>query len=83
MLYRFTEKAVYVTGNGLAPWAPTRRKLGDLLVALAAICILPAHRDQPSWLDDRSTGVVVSLANGLLDVEGLRLSGCGISMSFC
>jgi len=83
LLYRFTEKAVYVTGNGLAPWAPTRRKIGDLLEALAAICILPAHRDQPSWLDDRSTGVVVSLANGLLDVEGLRLSGCGISMSFC
>ena len=73
LLYRFTEKAVYVTGNGLAPWAPTRRKIGDLLEALAAICILPAHRDQPSWLDDRSTGVVVSLANGLLDVEGLRL----------
>ena len=75
LLYRFTEKAVYFTGDGLSLslWAPTRRKIGDLLEALAAICILPADHDQPSWLDDRSTGVVVSLVNGLLDVEGRRL----------
>ena len=75
VLYRFTERAVYIAGDGLSLslWAPTRRKIGDLLEALAAICILPADHDQPSWLDDRSTGDVVSLANGLLDVEGRRL----------
>ena len=58
VLYRFTEKAVYFAGDGLSRslWAPTRRKIGDLLEALAAICILPADHDQPSWLDDRSTG---------------------------
>ncbi len=73
LLYRFTEKAVYFTEDELAPWAPTRRKIGDLLEALAAVCILPADKDQPSWLDDRSTGIVVSLANGLVDLEGRRL----------
>ena len=73
LLYRFTEKAVYFNGNGLVLWAPNRRKIGDLLEALAAICILPADHDQPSWLDDRSTGDIVALANGLLDVEGRRL----------
>ena len=73
LLYRFTECALYVSGKSLAPWAPTRRKIGDLLEALAAITILPADRDQPSWLDDRTTGVVVSLENGLLDVEARRL----------
>jgi putative DNA primase/helicase len=73
LLYRFTEKARYPAGKGAGPWAPNRRKIGDLLEALAAICILPADRDQPSWLDDRSMGAVVSLANGLLEVEGRRL----------
>jgi hypothetical protein len=73
LLYRFTEKALYATDKGMKPWAPTKRKIGDLSEALAAICILPADRDQPSWLDDRKTGVVVSVANGLLDVEGRRL----------
>ncbi len=73
LLYRFTESALFVSGKSLAPWAPTRRKIGDLLEALAAITILPADRDQPSWLDDRTMGVVVSLENGLLDVEARRL----------
>jgi putative DNA primase/helicase len=73
LLYRFCENAFYLSDDGLAPWAPTRRKIGDLLEALAAICLLPADHDQPSWLDDRSIGIVVSLANGLLDVEGQRL----------
>ena len=69
LLYRFTEKAVYFAGKETAPWAPNRRKIGDLVEALAAICLLPADREQPCWLDDRPTGVVVSVANGLLDVE--------------
>jgi putative DNA primase/helicase len=73
LLYIFTECAVYLTDDGLKPWAPNRRKIGDLLEALAAICILAADRDQPSWLDDRSTGVVVSMENGLLDIEERRL----------
>ena len=73
LLYRFTENALYPASKIMLPWAPNRHKIGDLIEALAAICILPADRDQPSWLDDRTTGVVVSLANGLLDVEGRRL----------
>jgi putative DNA primase/helicase len=73
LLYRFTERALYPAGKDVAPWAPNRRKIGDLVEALAAICILPADCDQPCFLDDRSMGVVVSLANGLLDVEGRRL----------
>jgi putative DNA primase/helicase len=73
LLYRFTEKARYPAGKGAEPWAPNRRKIGDLLEALSAICILPADRDQPSWLNDRSMGTVVSLANGVLEVEGRRL----------
>jgi putative DNA primase/helicase len=55
------------------PWAPNRRKIADLQEALSAITILPSDRDQPSWLDDRETGVIVAVANGLLDVETRRL----------
>jgi putative DNA primase/helicase len=73
LLYQFTEKAIYDTGKTLARWAPTRRKIGDLFEALAAICILPNDFDQPSWLDGRSSGMIVAVANGLLDVERRRL----------
>jgi putative DNA primase/helicase len=55
-------------------WSPNRRKITDLIDALAAICILRADTDQPSWLDDRMTdGVIVAVANGLLNVERKRL----------
>jgi putative DNA primase/helicase len=73
LLYNFTEHAVYFTDDGVAPWAPNRRKIGDLLEALSAVCILPDHRDQPCWLDDRETGTIVAVANGLLDIERRQL----------
>jgi putative DNA primase/helicase len=68
-LYRFTEHAVYQTDDGPVSWAPTRRKIGDLLEAMQAICILPESTDQPCWLDGTENGVIVALKNGLLDVE--------------
>jgi hypothetical protein len=67
---------VYLDENGaLAPWAPTRKKVGDLLEALAAICILLDDTDQPCWLDDRASSgsVIVAMANGLLDVDKRQL----------
>jgi putative DNA primase/helicase len=75
MLYTFTEHA-FCKANGAdkpTPWAPTRRKIGDLLEALAMICILSDDFDQPAWLDGRTTGVIVAVANGLLEVERRRL----------
>ena len=74
LLYAFTENACYIADRAPMPWAPNRRKIGDLLEALAAICILPSTVDQPSWLNDAtSTGVIVAIANGLLDVEARQL----------
>ena len=74
LLYRFTENALYCNDEGkFKAWAPTRRKIGDLIEALAAICILRSDIDQPCWLDGRTSGVIVSLANGLLDIRGRRL----------
>jgi putative DNA primase/helicase len=68
-VYRFTEHAVH---GETTPWAPTKRKIGDLLDALRAIVHLPESVSMPTWLDERDySGLVVSTANGLLDV-GLR-----------
>jgi putative DNA primase/helicase len=73
-LYQFTEKAVYISGRNLTAWAPTQSKISNLLDALAALCLLPPDIDQPSWLDDPNDGrVIVSVANGLLDVERREL----------
>jgi putative DNA primase/helicase len=74
ILYNFTEEAIYMGDKRLEQqWAPNRRKIGDLLEALIAICLLDHDIDQPSWLDDRNSGIMVSVANGLLDVEQRRL----------
>jgi putative DNA primase/helicase len=70
-LYQFTENAEYLSGKKLTPWAPTQSKISNLLDALAAICLLPADIDQPTWLDNRKDNrncVIVATANGLLDV---------------
>src|SRR5262249_10762776 len=73
ILYRFTENAVYLEGKAPRPWAPNRRKIVDLTDALAGICLLPNDVDQPSWLDGRTIGTVVSVANGLLNVGSRSL----------
>jgi putative DNA primase/helicase len=70
LLYHYTENAIYLDAKGVPmPWAPTRRRVGDLLEALAAICILPQDFAQPCWLDGRRSGQIVAAANGLLDVD--------------
>ena len=70
LLYAFTEHARYTTGNGLAPWLPTRRKIGDLLEALGVPTLLSNDVEQPCWLDDRDiAGPVVATTNGLLDIS--------------
>src|SRR5262245_25772926 len=73
LLYTFTEHAFYLKEENPTPWAPTRRKIGDLLDALAVICILPTDLDQPAWLDGRTTGMIVAVGNGLLDLGQRRL----------
>ena len=76
VLYEFTEHALCPTITPkLQPWSPNRRKITDLMDALAAVCLLPAEMDHPSWLDDTrdDCGIIVSVANGLLDVERRRL----------
>jgi putative DNA primase/helicase len=73
-LYQFTERAVYISGRNPTAWSPTQSKIGNLLDAIAAVCLLPPDIDQPSWLDDpHDHRVIVATANGLLDVERREL----------
>jgi putative DNA primase/helicase len=75
LLYGFTEFARYQdekrpTTSSLKPWAPNRKKIGDLVEALASVCYTPDETDQPSWFSGQGpTGSIVSVANGLLDVD--------------
>jgi putative DNA primase/helicase len=73
--YAFTEHAGYVNKDGdRVPWAPNRRKIADLLDALAAVTHLPESVSMPSWLDGRAyDGALVSCTNGLLDVASTEL----------
>jgi putative DNA primase/helicase len=73
LLYNFTADALYVSGEDIVPWAPTRRKIGDLQEALSAILILNDEIDQPCWIDGRTTGTIVAVGNGLLDVTSRQL----------
>ncbi len=67
--YEFTEHATYVAGDIPEPWAPTSKKVADLLDALAAITHLAQTVQQPSWLNGNAyDGLLVSCENGLLDV---------------
>ena len=73
-VYSFTRNAVYQKGEGVAPWEPNRRKVTDLLHALAALVHLRETAPMPSWLDGSTyDGLVVSVSNGLLDVGAREL----------
>jgi putative DNA primase/helicase len=71
--YQFTEHAVFEKGDNVEPWSPNRRKVSDLLEALAAVCHLPEAVTQPAWIERDHDGVIVSCANGLLDVHARAL----------
>jgi hypothetical protein len=79
--YRYTEHAQWwkpqpVGGPKLEPWAPTTRKISDLLDALKAIVFLHRDVDQPEWLepvDMPGAHELVSVANGLLHIHTREL----------
>jgi putative DNA primase/helicase len=73
-LYHFTALATYVDAEGeMRPWAPTEKKISDLAGALASLCELSDKIDAPGFLDGRTTGTVIAVANGLLDVATRQL----------
>ncbi len=79
-LYRRLERAEFVATNvrgdeEVRPWAPSKRKISDLVEATAAITHLPSSVDPPAWAGRPDvTGPVVACRNGLLDVPSRALS---------
>lgn len=71
--YAFVEHAVYVhPEKGSQPFAPTQRKMADVLDALRAITHVENRPEAPLWIDARADPCVtdiIALANGLLDVK--------------
>jgi putative DNA primase/helicase len=58
----------------LVAWAPTRRKVGDVLEALQAIVQLSEYTDPPAWVEGDDDGRVLAVRNGLLDLEARKLA---------
>jgi hypothetical protein len=67
--YGFLEHAKYRhPEDGLVPFAPTRRKIDDVIDALRAVVPADSSANAPFWLDQRSHPAheYIALANGLL-----------------
>lgn len=76
MLYRLLRSANYehVTKDASveAPWNPDKAKVNNVIDALKAEALWPAHIEDGAWRDGRQCRVV-PFANGLLRIEDLRL----------
>jgi putative DNA primase/helicase len=70
--YDFLEPAVYLhPEQGWLPFAPTQRKIADVLDALHAVVFVESRPDAPLWIDGRDTPrapEIVAMTNGLLHV---------------
>ncbi|HWU39572.1 MAG TPA: hypothetical protein VN203_18135, partial [Candidatus Acidoferrum sp.] len=81
-IYTTLDKAVYEkatkSGIELVPWEPSRRKIGDVLEAMAAVGHLAKDIDPPSWVvhitAESPPGQMISCANGLLDLSKRQLT---------
>jgi putative DNA primase/helicase len=75
--YRWLEDAVYLKDMEPVPWAPTARKVSDVIDALSAIVHLDRATETPSWIDDSLAAVpargTVVMENGLLHVPTRQL----------
>jgi putative DNA primase/helicase len=71
--YEFVEHAIYLhPKEGPLPFAPTQRKIADLLDALHAVVLVQSGADAPLWIDRRPSPAVtntIAMLNGLLDVR--------------
>jgi putative DNA primase/helicase len=75
--YRLLEHAHCVhPEEGRIPFAPTRRKIDDVVDALRAVVLLDSEATVPTWTDGRSAPAAhetIAMRNGLLHVPTRRL----------
>ena len=67
-LYKWFESKSYMSGDGLKPFAPTVRKVSDLMEATRALTIIATATATPSWLgsSDQPADEIISCENGLV-----------------
>jgi putative DNA primase/helicase len=68
-LYRWFEGKSYQNGDKVVPFAPTMRKVADLMDATKAITIIPTSTPTPTWLGKSSelpANELISCENGLV-----------------
>lgn len=63
--------------EGVVPFQPTRRRVIDVVAALAAVAALPSKVEPPAWLDHDEerppAAEFIAVANGLLHMSSLEL----------
>ena len=70
-VYAVLESALYENDDGeLVPWAPNRRKVGDVLEALDAVALLDSRTEPHTWLGDEIAPAheVIACENTLVHV---------------
>ena len=71
------EFAHYTHGDGLKPWHPNRRRVADVMEAMASIFMLTGSAEPPCWLREASgqapASEFIPFANGALHVPTRRL----------
>jgi putative DNA primase/helicase len=77
-IYHLLEHAKYWKADKdgeveLMSWAPTRRKVGDVLEALQAVAHLSERLDPPAWVDGTGDQHLIALQNGLLHLPTRQL----------
>ena len=67
-LYKWFEEKSYFDGKDVKPFAPTTRKIADLMDATKAITLVPTTLEAPSWLHSSRYPAeeVISCQNGLV-----------------
>ena len=75
--YAFVEGAIYLDAEGKSqPFAPTVRKINDLIDALRACVGITSEHEPPVWLDERANppaSEIIAMQNGLLHLPARRL----------
>ena len=80
-VYRSMSRATYehVTANGVETrsWNPDKRKVANVMEAMAALAHFPSDIDPPSWIAhsaaETEAAQMISCTNGLLDLSNRKL----------
>lgn len=78
-IYKALGASDYLADDKPTPWNPNKRKVADVMEAMAACGHLSADVEPPSWIGEHgpktAAGQIISCRNGLLDLSTRELIG--------